>query len=146
MNQEWKSYSDFYEHLGRFAVDFEQVCHSMEVCIRNILDKSGLTDPGIQEVLLSGYNADALRALLQNLLGRTIKFNKDEKDLCSRALNKVQKLISRRNDVIHGKWFMLTEIDDNKNRNIFSLGYKLHANSSGLSTKDIKKRKTKCKI
>jgi len=140
---EWNSEKEIYEYIGHFCVEFEQVCRYMEVCIRHILLKKGLTDESVQSILLSDYTAEPLRTLLQKLVGETLAEEKIKKIL-SKVFNKLQKLIQERNDLIHSKWFIIginNEIIDKTE--VIAVGEKLHANKNGSAIKnfDLKKEK-----
>jgi hypothetical protein len=143
MTMNWQSDSEFYEHFGRFCVDFEQLCRSMESCIRIILHKEGLANSSVHEVLLSGYTAEPLRALLQNLVGETLANTNKERALCSKVFSRIQKLIDERNDLLHGKWFLFYSDLKDQEKEILALGEKLHANKKGAATKVLRIEKSK---
>ena len=139
----WKSFDEIYEHIGRFCVDFEQYCRSMEACIRTILHSKGLTDESIQAILLSGHTAEPLRSLLQKLIGEML-VNEDNKKLYSKAFARLQSIINERNDLIHAKWFMYGDLDKVSNKADFlAVGEKLHANKDGADIKDFTLEKSK---
>lgn len=137
----WRNDQEAYEYIGRFCVEFEQVCRSMETCIRTILAESGLTDESIQEILLSGYTAEPLRTLLQNLIGQTIIKTDDERHVCGKLFTRLQELVSKRNDLVHSKWFLVGQDTGDEQLEIKALGRKLHANKRGVATKDLKLEK-----
>lgn len=137
MNTNFTTESQFHEQIGRFCVEFEQVCHAMEACIRNILVINGLKNPRVQEVLLSGYTAEPLRALMQNLLGEVLVMNDNERNLCTKALSKIQELIDKRNNLLHSKWFLIGQMSSSHETEILALGQKLHSNKSGAATKHL---------
>lgn len=139
----WNNSEEVHEMIGRFCVDFEQLCRSMEGCIRNIFYREGLTNDSIQEIILSGYTADPLRALLQSLVGETIVKNKKDLEICSKIFNAIQNLISERNDVLHGKWFLLDFTVEKGSSEITVLGEKLHSNKSGVQKKEFNLDKEK---
>jgi hypothetical protein len=132
---QWKNEAQIYELYGKFCIDFEQVCRSMEACIRSILDKQGLTNEQIQDILLSGYTAEPLRKLLQNLVGEVLVKNSHDAKVCSKIFNIVQELTSERNNIIHSKWFILGFAKDDGVKEMLALGEKLHANMKGAATK-----------
>jgi hypothetical protein len=123
----------FYQEMGLFAIEFEHVCRSMEVCIKTILAKAGLKDNRIHEVILSGYTADPLRALLQNLVGQVMAINKSEKVICSKVFSMIQTIIKERNAILHGRWFGFIVDTGAENQFVAAIGEKLHANKHGAS-------------
>jgi hypothetical protein len=139
---EWKNDQEAYEYIGRFCVEFEQVCRSMETCVRAILTKYGLFDGSIQEILLSGHTAEPLRTLLQNLVGQTIVNTNDEQNSCNKIFKQIQDLVSKRNDIIHSKWVLVGQNNENEQLEIMALGTKLRANKKGVATKDCQLGKT----
>lgn len=132
----WKSDQEAYEYIGRFCVEFEQVCRSMETCVRTILANAGLSDEPIQEILLSGYTAEPLRALLQNLVGQTLVKTDDERQVCKKVFGQLQELVSKRNDLIHSQWHIVGLRNEDEQQEILALGRKLHANKQGVATKE----------
>lgn len=141
----WASDSEVHECIGRFCVDFEQVCRSMETCIRTILHGYGLTSEPIQEILLSGYTAEPLRVLLQSLVGQTLAKGTEEKKICSKVFGRLQELINERNDLIHSKGYFVGLKNEEKQQKILALGEKLHANKQGVATKSFNLEKPKLK-
>ena len=131
----WKSYDEIYEHIGRFCVDFEQFCRSMEACVRNILHSQGLTNESIQTILLAGSTAAPLRALLQNLIGEVIG-TEENRALLSKAFKELQEITEERNDLIHSKWFVYGYVTEEETAEFLAEGEKLHANRDGEAVKN----------
>ena len=139
----WASDIEVHEFIGRFCVDFEQVCRSMETCIRTILHGQGLTNEPIQEILLSGHTAEPLRALLQSLVGQTLAKTDEENKICSKVFGRLQELINERNDLMHSKWYFVGLKNEEGWQEILALGEKLHANKQGVATKSFNLEKQK---
>ena len=97
---------DLYAALGRFAVEFEHVCNYLRVIIMTILNKEGLNNEKVMQILLSDQTAEPLRALVGSLIPETQKLTGMDKKIVSKILNRVQKLTKTRNDVLHGTWFI----------------------------------------
>jgi hypothetical protein len=74
--------------------------------------------------------------LLQSLVGETLAKEQDEQEICSRLFNKIQKLTSERNDIVHSKWFIVGLSADDVGKEIVAFGEKLHANKKGAATKE----------
>ena len=138
----WESEKDIYKQIGRFCIEFEQFCRSMEVCVRNILTIQGLTNEAVQSILLAGSTAAPLRSLLQNLIGEVIG-TEQNRSLLSKAFKKLQDITEERNDLIHSKWFVYGYIRENETDEFMADGEKLHANRDGNDVKKFKLKKEK---
>ena len=97
---------DLHRAIGEFAVAFESVTHQEWRCILWLLESAGLKDPKIVQILVAEYTAEPMRAMLQSLIGHIRLENAAEKAIVKNLLDRHQKLISRRNDVLHGTWFI----------------------------------------
>ncbi len=133
----WESDKEVYEYIGRFCVEFEQMCRTMEVCARTIIHSQGLTNDAISEILLADYTADPLRTLLHSLIGQTVVEDDRELEICSKIFNYIQKLTKNRNDLIHSKWYLIGVGGEKEVEEVFAYGVKLHANKEGSATKKI---------
>jgi len=123
-----------YATIGRFAVEFEQICHTMESGVRCILALEGLESERIQEILLSGLTAEPLSALFRSLCSEHLKPNATEAKIIKQVFSTLQHLISARNDLLHSKWFLALREDDDGCQAV-AFGSKLHKNSRGAATK-----------
>ncbi len=92
--------------IGEFAVAFESVTHQEWRCILWLLESAGLKDKQIVQILVADYTAELMRVMLQSLIGHIRPENPAEKAIVKNLLVRHQKLISRRNDVLHGTWFI----------------------------------------
>ena len=137
----WESDSEVYENIGRFCVDFELVCRSMETCIRTILHKEGLKKEAIQEIILAGMTAYPLLTLLQRLIGETLADTSEEKAISSRLFKELGDLVEERNNLIHAKWFLVGMGTKEEEMEIVALGEKLYANKEGTATKNLNLKK-----
>lgn len=123
-----------YATIGRFAVEFEQICHTMESGVRSILALEGLQSDRIQEILLSGLTAEPLSALFRSLCSEHLKPNETEAKIIKQVFSTLQQLISARNDLLHSKWFLALK-EKNEGCQAVAFGSKLHKNSRGAATK-----------
>jgi hypothetical protein len=139
----WKNENEIYEYIGRFCVEFEQMCRSMEACIRTIIHDQGLNNDAVSEILLSNYTAEPLRKLLQNLIGQTVAKGKKEHQICSRIFTYIQNLTENRNYLIHSKWYLYGLRQEEEVKEVYAFGVKLHANKKGVATKKMDLDKSK---
>lgn len=124
-----------YANIGRFAVEFEQICHSMESGTRCILLAEGLKNENIQEVLLAKITAEPLSSLYQSLCYEHLKPSTAEGKIVDFVFKNFNDLISKRNDLLHGKWFLCLKDTGDGGKAAVGLGVKLHKNKAGASTK-----------
>ena len=97
---------DLYAALGKFAVEFEHICHYLRLIIMAILDNEGLHNEKVMQILLADLTADPLRTLVMSLVAETQDVSDVEKKIISMILNRVQNLTKTRNDVLHGTWYI----------------------------------------
>lgn len=128
----------FYTNIGKFVVEFEQNCHTIESGIRCILALEGLGNEKIQEILIAGLEAEQLRALFQSLCYEYLKPDAETAKIIDYVLKTFQELISVRNDLIHGKWFMVIMNGGEGGSKPIALGQKLHRKKTGSATKMFK--------
>jgi len=96
-----------YAAIGRFAVKFEHVCHSMHNAIIFALHSHGLTNQRLANAVLEGLTAP-LRRIFGAVIAE-IKADKlvgDEKKILTNVLKRIAELTESRNDVIHRMWFV----------------------------------------
>ena len=125
---------DLHRAIGEFAVAFESVTHQEWRCILWLLDGAGLKDQQIVQILLAGYTAEPMRAMFQSLIGHIRPENAAEEAIVKDLLDRHQKLISRRNDVLHGTWFIGYGGEETNDWSV-ALGWKLGKNKKGAKNK-----------
>jgi len=134
MNDQPKTCDDIYLYIGKFAVEFEQICHAMEGGIRLILDLEGLKNERIHEILLSDLTANLLSELFRSLCSEYLKPNPLELKIIKSIFKSFQILVTVRNDLLHGKWAIFLK-QVNEEYQSAALGNKLHRNSKGAASK-----------
>lgn len=129
-----KDTAELYQAIGEFVVKFGFACDSVQTCIVFILNNAGLTDQRISQILLAGLTAEPLRMLFDSLVGQTQMLNDKEREIIRNVLNRFQKLIEERNDILHSTWFIGY---GNRETTDFSKahGMKYHKNSKGAVVK-----------
>jgi len=127
---------DLYAALGKFAVEFEHVCNYLRLIIMAILSKEGLDNEKVMQILLADQTAEPLRALMMSLIAETHKLSETDQNIVNKITNRVQKLTKKRNDVLHGTWFIgwaSTGDEDFTN----AAGVKFKKDKKGDATKSI---------
>jgi len=122
--------NEAYRSIGQFVVKFEQVCYSIIICIKSILENCGLNNQDISHILISGLTAEPLRALLESLVNETLQLNLEEENIFKDLLKRFQNLIKERNIAVHSMWFIGWGNDKTED---FSkaVGFKYHKNKKG---------------
>ena len=128
---------DLHRAIGEFAVAFESVTHQEWRCISWLLASAGLKDQQIVQILLAGYTAGRMRQMLQSLIGQIRPDNPAEKGIVKDLLDRHQKLISRRNDVLHGTWFIGYGNEETTDWST-AIGFKLSKDKKGAKHKTLK--------
>ncbi|MCH7821787.1 MAG: hypothetical protein IIA07_07195 [Proteobacteria bacterium] len=125
--------------IGEFVVEFEAITHQQWRCILWLLASAGLKDQDIVHILLADYTAEPMRVMLQSLIGHMRPTNADEEAIVKNLLDRHQKLISRRNDVIHGTWVIGYGNDQTTDWGT-ALGLKFSKNKKGANVKEFQYR------
>lgn len=134
-----KDTDELYRSIGEFIVNFEHVCHAIQLGIVFILKKSGLRDQKISQIILAGMTADPLRTLFESLVGETQELNDNENKILKNILNRFQELTSQRNDIVHSTWFIGWGNEETVDFTNAS-GMKYHKNKSGSVTKSFSQK------
>lgn len=101
----------FYHNYGKFVSEFEHLIISVKMCIFSIFNLKGLNDPEYLRVILSDQTAFPLLAKLQTLISIHYSENPDRVKLLDKLFSHTGKIIERRNELIHG---VLFKVSDNK--------------------------------
>ena len=125
---------DLHRAIGEFVVAFETVTHHEWRCILWLLAGAGLKDQQIVQILLAGYTAEPMRVMLQSLIGHIRPENAAEKAIVKNLLVRHQKLISRRNEVLHGTWFIGYGNEETTDWST-AVGFKLDKDRKGAKSK-----------
>ncbi len=124
---------ELYRGIGEFAVAFELVSHAERSCIVWLLASAGLRDQNIVQILLANRTAEPLRTLLQSLIGHMRPPNPDEEKIVKNILDRHKRLIERRNEVLHGTWFIGYGNEDTTDWST-AHGVKVGKNKGGVKT------------
>lgn len=134
-----KDTNELYRAIGKFIVKFEHVCFNIQTGITYLLDRAGLRDQNVSQILLAGITAEPLRTLFESLVCQTQTLNAVERKILKNALSRFQVLTEQRNDIVHSMWFIgfgnECEIDFSE-----AAGTKLHKNKRGTAVKSFRKK------
>lgn len=128
---------ELYRSIGEFAVAFEQMNGALWNCAMWLLAMAGLRDQGVAQIVLAKLTADPLRDLVRSLIGHIRSPNPDEEKIISDLFNRHLALTQKRNDYLHGEWFIGWGNADTTDWSI-AHGHKLDRNKSGPNVKAFK--------
>ncbi len=97
---------ELYAAIGKACVDFEHVCHALRIAILQMLQAHGLTNQKVSQVMMAELTAWPLLSIYQALIAETLELTEIEKRVCKQLCTQVDKLIQRRNEIIHATWFV----------------------------------------
>jgi hypothetical protein len=125
-----------YSALGRCVVHFELLVNAMRVGIVTILEQNGLRNQQLTNILLANITAAPLKQVLQAIVGQVVRLNSTERGICDRIFERVEALTKRRNEIVHGTWFIgwvgVEDVDFSVAR-----GHKLTRGKTGASVKSL---------
>lgn len=128
---------ELYRAYGEFAVQFEHLIDGTRMAIADILQHEGLHNQQVANIILADLTAAPLRNLFGSLVGETKNLDKNDRRIFDNVLKRMQALTERRNEIIHGTWYIgwTSEVDDD-----FSIasGVKLHKSNKGGAVKSFK--------
>ena len=93
-----------YKEIGRYVVEFEMMCHAMQMCITFSMSSHGLRNQQISQAVIAGLTAEPLCALLRSLISETIEIDDDECHAIDYLFRLVKTAIEDRNRIIHSTW------------------------------------------
>lgn len=128
-----------HQSIGEFAVAFENISHQQFRCIELLLKNSGLRDERVIQILFADYTSEPMRTMLQSLIGQTRQMDKTEQAIVKSLFSRHQKLISRRNEVMHSTW-MIGYANQYTADVGAAFGWKLGKNRKGANVKGFKYR------
>ena len=101
--------SEQYKQLGKFVVEFEQVCEWLRINIILILQRNGLKNQRLIQILINnqGMTAslliDAFDAIMTEIGDRN---DPEKKTILDHISKEFRELLSERNKIVHGLWFI----------------------------------------
>jgi hypothetical protein len=133
-----KMRKDIYHIFGKFVIEFEMNCNSLESCARSLLSREGLDNGRVVECLLAGMTAEPLSSLVQSLCYECLDLSEQDSVVVDNIFSNFKKLVSKRNDIVHGQHFVSTDGGSwaqkyDSGEKSFSI--KLHKNKKGSARK-----------
>jgi hypothetical protein len=97
---------ELYKSIGKCSVKFEHVTLAMQAAITLLLQKGGLRNQRLANVLLADLTAYPLTSIFQAMISESNQLSAEEKIISNKIFTRTKKLIERRNDIIHSNWFV----------------------------------------
>lgn len=92
-----------FREYGFFIFVFERICNDIRISIREVcFPELNLTNANISEILLSGLTAEPLKDKLLSVYIERFHNRKVEYELLNQILNHFSRIISIRNNIVHG--------------------------------------------
>ncbi len=95
---------EFIFELGKFVLAFERICDLMRYNIMFILRSQGLTNQGMEQVIIGNKASAELQILLGALFCEIPDQDEDDKRSVKGLLKKIKKLTEERNILLHSSW------------------------------------------
>lgn len=103
-----------YAPLGKFIVDFENLCQSMRIVCIKAFAKNGLQKGELAEITFAGLTASPLLDVYVSLTSEAFTLDASQMEELKQIKKRTQSLITTRNKAIHSKWtlFDFADLDD----------------------------------
>ena len=105
-----------YEQIGRFVVEFEQACEWLRVGIIFSLQRGGLRNQRLARILINNNFMTAkplIEAYDAIMTEMDVREDSIQQEVMDQISDEFQALISQRNKVVHGFWFIgYASVDD----------------------------------
>ena len=98
--------AEVYQAIGKCSVKFEHVTFTMQQAITFLLQKGGLKNQRLANVMLADLTAYPLKSIFQAMIPESSELSQEERNICDKIFSRTQRLIERRNDIIHSTWFV----------------------------------------
>lgn len=124
LHQKAKELSDeLYPTIGEFAVSFEAISHAVIMGIDDVLQKNGLRNSRLTDILVSDLTMQPLQAAYRALLVETETLDESEVVILDDIFKRISQLAEHRNRILHSAWFIDFKNPDDL-RNGILLSYK----------------------
>lgn len=101
-----KQTDELYLAIGKFVVKFEHVCRALRDGIMWMLYEKGLADQRIADLMVVGLPATPLTDRFISLVAHTQQLSPGAQAIVNEIVGRVRELNKKRNEVIHGTWFI----------------------------------------
>ena len=98
-----------FEQIGRFVVEFEQACSWLRVGIVFALQRDGLRTQSLARILTDNRSMTAaplIQAYDAIMTETGIREDPIQKEVLDQASKEFRELMSERNKIVHGLWFI----------------------------------------
>jgi hypothetical protein len=95
-----------YPTIGEFAVAFEALCHALKMGIGDILEKNGLREAKLTDILIGDLTIFPLQSIYHSLLAETQQLDSLEERILDNIFKRISQLGEQRNRIIHSAWFI----------------------------------------
>lgn len=92
--------------IGRFVVEFEQMCFAMSNAILFALHNAGLRDQQLGNAMLAGLTASPLREMALSVFAHVYRDDDASAKIVRELAARTQMLTNTRNEIIHSTWFI----------------------------------------
>lgn len=133
---------EVYPSIGEFVVQYEKVCYNLRFEISKILEKEGLKNNKLSEILIGGLTITPLINIFRSLI-LEIK-NPDEKGLklINKVFSQIVKLAKERNKIVHSAWFVDNTVEaENETLKHIRPGYNKKGAKPSINSYSIEKIK-----
>lgn len=107
LQQQAKELSErLYPTIGEFAVSFEAISHAIRCGIDILLQKNGLHNSRVTNILVGDFTMQPLQAAYRALLVETEKLDESEISVLDDIFKRVNQITEHRNRILHSSWFI----------------------------------------
>lgn len=98
--------------LGKFIVEFERVCSSLQYLIIFLLQRHGLSNQQLAKAVIGDKAARELRNLFGTIYQELPNQDAEDKNAVKSLLNRFDKITEFRNELVHANWGLEKLPDD----------------------------------
>ena len=85
---------------------FEGICHALRMGVENVLEKNGLQNGRLTDILIGDLTAHPLQGVYRALLAESETLHTTEVALLDNIFTRVTLLCEERNRIVHSAWFI----------------------------------------
>jgi len=122
---------EFLMALGKFVIAFERVCECMRHVVMFSLRSQGLTNQGIEQVIIGGKTSAELQVLLGAIFRQLPNQDGEDQAKTTELLKEIKEVTEERNVLLHSSWQFGVE---GENRLLSAIAIKFKPNQNSDST------------